>query len=291
MFAITGASGRLGRLTLDALLDRVDPAEVVAVTRTPGAVARAGRIRIRAADFAAPATLATAFKGVRRLLLISADRTPERLALHRAAVGAAVTAGVEHVIYTSVVRAADPGNPVPEARDHGRTEALLAASGLAHTVLRVNVWPDMFLLSGLARLAVAGGELPSSAGGGRVGYVSRADTGWACAALLAGADAPTGRVLDLTGPGLTDDDVAAALTEATGRTVRHRPVADHEVAGALTALGVPPALAAGWGENDPFRRAGWFDVPDDGTTRRLLGREPVALADFFTAHRAELLTG
>ncbi|MBV2156316.1 NAD(P)H-binding protein [Kitasatospora sp. SUK 42] len=291
MFAITGASGRLGRLTLAALVDRVGAAGVVAVTRTPGAVAQTRRVRTRTADFADPATLPAAFDGVRRLLLISADRTPGRLALHRAAIGAAVAAGVEHVVYTSVVRAADPGNPVPEALDHGRTEALLTASGLAHTVLRVNVWPDLLLLSGLARLAVSAGELPSSAGDGRVGYVSRADTALAAAALLAGEGAPPGRLLDFTGPGLTDGQVASALTEATGRPVRHRPVADHEVAGALTALGVPPALATGWGENDPFRRAGWFDVPEDGTARRLLGREPVTLTDFFASHRTELLGG
>ncbi|MFJ9691032.1 NAD(P)H-binding protein [Kitasatospora sp. NPDC101183] len=298
MFAITGASGRLGRLALAALLERVDPAEVVALSRTPRAAADLPHVRRRAADFADPSALPAAFDGVRRLLLVSTDRTPGRLALHRAAVAAAAAAGVEHVVYTSVVRAAEAGNPVPEARDHGLTEALLTDSGLAHTVLRVNVWPEMLLLSGLARLAVAAGELPSGAGAGRVGYVTRPDTARAAAALLAGDGGlaggrgePPGRVLDLTGPGLTDAEVAAALAGATGRPVRHRPVADEEVAGALTALGVPTALAAAWGENDPFRRAGWFDVPDGGAARALLGREPVGLAEFFAAHRRELLGG
>lgn len=323
MFAVSGASGRLGRLVLAALLDRVEEAHVVALTRDPAALAapaadgsatgRLPRVRSRAADFADPTSLVTALDGVRRLLLISTDRTPERPELHRAAVGAAVAAGVEHVVYTSVVRAADAGNPVPEARDHARTERLLAESGLAHTVLRFNVWPQMLTLSRLAPLAVAHGGLPSSAGEGRVGYITREDTAWAAAAVLADgsladraaradgrAGAPTavggtasgaGRVLDVTGPGLTDADVAAALTEATGRPVRHRPVADEEVADALIALGVAEPMARGWGENDPFRREGWFDVPDDGTTRTLLGREPVTLTGFFAAHYTELLAG
>ncbi|MEV6975947.1 NAD(P)H-binding protein [Kitasatospora sp. NPDC093806] len=295
MFAVTGASGRLGRLALGAVLDLVaDRGEVVALTRNPGVVAATPdrpEVRFREADFARPDTLPRAFAGVRRLLLVSTERSPDRLRLHAAAIEAAVAAGVEHLVYTSVVRAADPGNPVPEARDHGRTEELLADSGLGHTVLRFNVWPQMLLLTGLARLAVGAGELPSSAADGRVGYISREDTAWAAARVLTGAVEVPGTVLDVTGPGLTDAEVAAALTGATGRPVRHRPVADAEVAPALIALGVPEPLARAWGENDPFRRAGWFDIPDDGTTHRLLGRAPVALADFLAAHRAELLPG
>ncbi|MET8699533.1 NAD(P)H-binding protein [Kitasatospora sp. NPDC004723] len=303
MLAVTGTAGRFGRLALAAVLDlTAGRAGTVALTRDP---ARAGAdparpgLCVRQADFARPATLAPALAGVRRLLLVSTERSPRRFQLHEAAVEAAVAAGVEHLVYTSVVRAGDPANPVPEAADHRRTERLLAASGLAHTVLRFNVWPQMLLLSGLARLAVAHGELPSSAAHGRVGYITREDTARAAARVLTGAvltgavdtaAAPgaTGAVLNVTGPGLTDAEVAAALGEATGRPVRHRPVADADVPGALTALGVPPALAAGWGENDPFRRQGWFDVADDGTTRRLLGRAPVTLGAFFAAHRAEL---
>ncbi|MFF7453838.1 NAD(P)H-binding protein [Kitasatospora sp. NPDC008115] len=309
MLAVTGTTGRFGRLALTAVLGLAeDRADVVALTRDP---ARAGAgpdrpdVPVRQADFARPDTLPSALAGVRRLLLVSTERSPRRLHLHEAAVEAAVAAGVEHVVYTSVVRAADPGNPVPEAADHRRTELLLAGSGLPHTVLRFNVWPQMLLLTGLARLAVAHGELPSSAADGRVGYITREDTAWAAARVLtettpagagggAGAGAVGGAggtrtVLDVTGPGLTDADVAAALAESTGRPVRHRPVGDADVPGALTALGVPAPLAAGWGENDPFRRRGWFDVPDDGTTRRLLGRAPVTLTGFFTTHRAELL--
>ncbi|GAA1389071.1 SDR family oxidoreductase [Kitasatospora putterlickiae] len=302
MLAVTGTAGRFGRLALAGVLAlTARRTDVVALTRDPArAGADPGRpdVPTRHADFARPDTLASALAGVRRLLLVSTERSPRRFHLHRAAVEAAVAAGVEHVVYTSVVRAGDPGNPVPEAADHRRTEELLAGSGLPHTVLRFNVWPQMLLLSGLARLAVAHGELPSGAAGGRVGYITREDTAWAAARVLtgtagdaAGDAAGAGTVLDVTGPGLTDAEVAAALGEATGRPVRHRQVTDADVPGALTALGVPAPLAAGWGENDPFRRQGWFDVPDDGTTRRLLGRAPVTLTGFFTAHRAELLAG
>ncbi|WP_406207139.1 NAD(P)H-binding protein [Kitasatospora sp. NBC_01560] len=313
--AVTGASGRLGGLVLARIAELAGPAAVVALTRNPGAVT-VPHVRARHADFADPTTLPAALDGVRRLLVVSTDRSPGRLRLHAAVITAAATAGVEHLVYTSVVRAGEPGNPVAEAADHGATERLLADSGVAHTVLRFNVWSEMLTYSRLAHRAVATGSLPSSAGDGRTGFVSRGDTARAAAAVLAadgpvdltGATGPTGLtgptaltglveggdrppVLNVTGPGVTDAEVAAALTEATGRRVRHHPVADDEVPRALTALGLAEPVARGWGENDPARRAGWFDVPVDGLTHRLLGRAPTSLAAFFAGHRAELLAG
>ncbi|MFI5531273.1 NAD(P)H-binding protein [Kitasatospora sp. NPDC051853] len=300
--AITGAAGNLGRAVLAELLRRGE--RPLALTRDPGAVrvAAPAGVEVRAADFAEPGGTAAALGGVRRLLLVSTNRSPERLGLHRAAIGAAVAAGVEHLVYTSVVRAADPGNPVAEATDHGATERLLRESGLAHTVLRFNVWPEMLVLSRLAHRAVATGRLPSAAGEGRTGFVTRADTAGVAAAVLADglptgtaptsapASAPAQHVLNVTGAGLTDREVAEALASATGRPVRHVPVPDDRVAAELTALGLAAPMARGWGENDPARRAGWFDVPEDATAARLLGRPLTPLVEFFAAHRAELTT-
>ena len=86
--ALTGAAGDLGRLVAEHLLDRTDPADVILITRRPEAVADlvARGASVRAADFDAPTTLATAFAGVDRLLIISADTVGQRLEGQRAAV-------------------------------------------------------------------------------------------------------------------------------------------------------------------------------------------------------------
>ena len=101
--ALTGAAGNLGRLVAEHLLDRTDPADVVLITRRPDAVADlvARGASVRTADFDAPSTLATAFAGVDRLLIISADTVGDRLEGQLAAVAAAKDAGVGHVFYTS----------------------------------------------------------------------------------------------------------------------------------------------------------------------------------------------
>jgi NAD(P)H dehydrogenase (quinone) len=88
---ITGASGQLGRLTAELVLARVPASEVTLTTRRPEALSDfAGRgAKVRQADFDRPETLAEAFAGGERLLLISADVVGRRVAQHRAAIEAA----------------------------------------------------------------------------------------------------------------------------------------------------------------------------------------------------------
>ena len=96
---MTGASGHLGRKVADLLLERLDPSEVILLTRTPDALASYAErgVVVRHADFDEPSTLAEAFSGTERALLISALDFERRIGQHRAAIGAAKTAGVRHV--------------------------------------------------------------------------------------------------------------------------------------------------------------------------------------------------
>src|SRR5581483_6778008 len=92
---ISGASGQLGRGVADKLLERVDPSELVLVTRTPEALdAYAARgVSVRRGDFDEPDSLREAYRGVDRLLLISGADVGRRVAQHSAAVDAAKDAG------------------------------------------------------------------------------------------------------------------------------------------------------------------------------------------------------
>jgi len=85
---ITGASGQLGRSTAELVLRRVPASEVILTTRRPEALSDfAGRgAKVRQADFDRPETLAEAFAGGERLLLISTDVVGRRVAQHRAAI-------------------------------------------------------------------------------------------------------------------------------------------------------------------------------------------------------------
>src|SRR5438477_5371929 len=90
---VTGASGHLGRRAVELLLE-AGGATVVAASRHPDKLADLGRrgAAVRALDFDKPETLAEAFRGVDRVLLVSTDALDapgHRLAQHRAAIAAA----------------------------------------------------------------------------------------------------------------------------------------------------------------------------------------------------------
>jgi NAD(P)H dehydrogenase (quinone) len=91
----------------------VPAGRIIATTRKPEALddLAAQGVQVRRADFEDPASLVAAFSGAQRLLLISTDavdRPGRRLAQHQAAVAAAVQAGVQHMVYTSMPRP-EPG--------------------------------------------------------------------------------------------------------------------------------------------------------------------------------------
>lgn len=291
MIVVSGASGQLGRRTVEYLLQRVDARQVVAVSRTPEKIAGLG-VATRRADFDEPDSLPRAFDGAERMLLISTaavDTARTRVRQHTNAIQAAVKAGVGQVIYTSVVHATDPGNPAVVAPDHAGTEEALAGSGLTHTVLRENIYTDMLLMSTPA--AVASGVLVNNEGDGATAYVTRDDVAAVAAAVLA-EGGYEGQLLDLTGPAaVTGAELAATLSELTGRPVRHQPVSDEEfIAGTVAHTGMPEAVARNYATFGEAARGGWLQQVSDVVVR-IAGRSPTSVADFLTAHRSSLMPG
>jgi uncharacterized protein YbjT (DUF2867 family) len=110
-YAVTGASGHLGRLVVQELLARGVPAsDVVAVVRARGKAADlAGRgVQVREADYSRPETLGAALAAVERLLLVSSSEPARRAAHHANVIRAAKTAGTSRVVYTSMLNAGLP---------------------------------------------------------------------------------------------------------------------------------------------------------------------------------------
>jgi len=224
-FAITGASGQLGRQTAELVLQQCPPCDLILATRTPDALASftARGVDVRYGDFDEPSSLATAFAGADRLLLISATDLERRLAQHRAAIESARAAGVSQVIYTSGSNPAPP-NPAAVAPSHHATENALVASGLAWTVLRNSLYADYQIAE--ATRAVETGALVHNRGYGCVAYVARDDcAAVAAAVLLHGGH--EGTVYDVTGgETYTADALASLYGELGGRRVEARPVDD-----------------------------------------------------------------
>jgi NAD(P)H dehydrogenase (quinone) len=128
---VTGAAGQLGRLVAESLLEQVSPGELILVTRSPDAIADLALrgADVRHGDFDDPDGLPAAFAGGERMLLISASVIGQRIGQHRAAIDAAVAAGVRSVAYTSGINPSD-SNPGAAFVDHRATEEHARVSGL-----------------------------------------------------------------------------------------------------------------------------------------------------------------
>lgn len=285
---VTGAGGMLGRLVLESLLE-AKAGPIIATTRHPEKLAdfAARGVNVRKADFDDPSTLAAAFAGANRLLLISTDALDapgRRLAQHRAAVEAAGKAGVSHVIYLS----APSPHPTPESSligDHYWTEQAIAASGVDFTFLRDHLYTD-YLLLGLPH-ALSTGTLYTATGTGGRNYVTRADCARTAAAVLASTSSGK-TALDVTGPApWTQDEIAALASELTGRPVKHQPVDAAGLAAGLTAAGLPPLMVDGLVGFDVDAAQG-FHAITTSVVKDWTGRDPVSVREFLTANRAAL---
>ncbi|WP_406080788.1 SDR family oxidoreductase [Micromonospora sp. NBC_00858] len=282
-YAVTGATGRLGRLVIEHLLDAGVPAtEIAAVVRTPEKAAdfAARGVEIRQANYDDPSTLPGAVAGVRRLLLISGDNPGQRVAQHTAVIDAAKLAGVERLIYTSILRADTTRNPL--APEHKATEEVIAASGLPYTILR-NSWYTENYTDQLPQYLQTGVILGAT-GGSRVSAATRAD--YAAAAVAALTRQEDGNaVYELGGTAFTFDELAAAVTEVTGTTVAHRDLSATELAATLENVGLDAGTAGFVAALDHSIAIGELTTDSDDLSR-LIGRPSTPLHDAVRAAHA-----
>jgi len=275
-YAITGASGQLGRLTADELLERVPASDVVLITRRPESLAEyaARGVEVRAGDFTDPATLPAALAGIDRLLLVSTDAAGTRLPGQVAAVQAAAQAGVRRIAYTSITRP-EPANPAAVVADHAGTEQALRDSGTHWTMLRNAIYADMQVP--VLQQAAATGQLVTNVGGGQYAYVTRADCAAAAAAALVSDDADD-TIFDITGPdSLSSNDLAALAGKLGSTDVAVVDVDDAAyVAGLVEHAGLPEPVAQLLASFHQAARLGYFEAVSDDFTK-LTGRPATPL--------------
>jgi NAD(P)H dehydrogenase (quinone) len=276
---VTGATGHLGRLTVDHLLARGVPAsDIVAAGRTAAKLdelaAAVPGIRTAVIDFADPASLDAAFADVTDLVLVSASEPGNRVALHVNAIEAAKRAGISRIVYTSAPAATT--SALVLAPEHKATEEALAASGLDTTILRNN-WYHENYGSALAQAAETGVYLTST-GEGRVASASRSDYAEAIAAVLT-TPGHEGAVYELSGDvAWTGDEFATAASEALGRPVEYRSVSPEEHLEILAGVGLDAGTAGFVVALDGNIRDGLL-AETSGDLSRLIGHPTTPLVD------------
>ena len=287
---VSGASGQLGGLAIEALLARhVAPADLILVSRTPDAEAlkayAARGASVRFGDFAQPDSLEAAYRGGTRMLLISVNggggNRPE---LHKTAIDAAVRAGVKQIAYTSYVNA-DRYTTSMIGADHRRTELLLQDSGVAWTLLRNQIYANG--LPDQAEQIVREGKLVTFTPDARVAYVTREDCAAAAAAVLT-TPGHDNKVYNITGPdAIGPRELVALASEISGKRVELVAQSEEEYRRQLQAAGMAEAAINGTVAfakelDSPYLREPSTAVAD------LTGKPATSVRKLLEANRARL---
>jgi len=275
MIVVTGATGKLGSLVVEGLLQKVPANQIIAAVRTPDKASGLGArgVQIREADYSRPETLNAAFAGATKVLLISGNELGQRVAQHKAVVDAAKAAGVRLLAYTSLLRA--DTSKLLLAAEHLATEKYLRASGIAFTLLR-NGWYAENLTAGIAA-AVQQGAFIGASKDGRIAAATRAEYANAAVAALTG-EGHENQVYELAADtAFTRAELAAEVSKQIGKSIAYHNLPEAEYEKVLASF-LPPELARIIADAEAQAAEGALD-DDSHTLSRLVGRATMPLAD------------
>ena len=280
MYAVTGATGQLGRLVIEALLKTIPADRIVAAVRNPAKandLAERGVI-VREADYSRPDTLRSALAGVEKLLLISSTEVSGRLPRHRAVIDAARAASVSLIAYTSMLHA--DTSPATLAIEHRQTEEAIAASGLPAVILRNGWYAEHHLMALPA--ALEHGAFVGAAKDGRFSSAARQDYAEAAATVLTASD-QAGKTYELAADhAFTFAELAMEVSRQSGKTIIYNDLSEADYRDVLTGAGLPTDLAALLADADAAAsRGALFD--DGGALRRLIGRPTTSMQSLVAA--------
>jgi uncharacterized protein YbjT (DUF2867 family) len=280
MFLITGGTGTAGREIIRQLAGS-GATGVRALVRDPSKASfvRDAGFEVVAGDFDKPDTLAPALEGVERALLLTPP-SPHTFEQQRAFIEAAKRAGTRRVVKFSAF-GADSAAPEGFGKWHGQAEDLLKESGLGWTILQPNFFMQNLL--GQAGSIAGQGVIYQPLGDARASFIDVRDIA-AVAARALTEDGHEGKTYILTGPeALSYTDVAAKLSEATGRNITYVAITPEQFRQGALAQGLPEWLVGALERLNEIFAAGYAaEVTDE--VRRVGQREPITFDQFARDH-------
>jgi NAD(P)H dehydrogenase (quinone) len=285
LVGVTGVTGGLGgrvarRLADAGVAQRLLARDPARVPDLPGSsVAQMGD------GYHDAGAMRSALTGVHTLFLVSGGEAADRRDAHATAVDAAVDARIAHIVYVSFL-GAGPDATFTFARDHWHTEEHIRARGVPYTMLRDNLYLDVW-----PHFVGADGVVRGPAGTGRFGGIARDDIADVAATVLAassrGDTSHEGRTYDLTGPvSITLTEVAADLTTVSGQLITYDAETLDQAYKSRSSYGAPDWMVAGWVTTYAAIATGELDVVTS-TVADLAGHEPMSFAEFLATNPSE----
>jgi NAD(P)H dehydrogenase (quinone) len=284
MILITGATGHLGKATIDFLLKKgISPNNIAALARSEDKAAelKAKGIQVKMGNYDDYDSLLEATKGIDKMLLISSsEMTKSRAVQHIQAIKAAKENGVNHIIYTGFMRTHDdPASPLWFiAKDHVETEKYLKDSGIAYTLFENGFYMDM-LMDFVGKNILETKTIFVPAGEGKINFVFRSEIAEALANVLT-TSGHENKVYHIgTEEPVSFSEIAGYISEITGQKINYHSPEPEVYVDTLIKHGVPEMYARMFSAFAVAFAANTMNVPTTDLTK-LLGRKPTTVKDY-----------
>ena len=278
MILVTGATGQLGTAVVQNLLQKTSANQIAALVRdeSKASASKERGVDIRVGNYDDTASLDKAMQGIEKVLLIAGTDEDNRLRQHQNVVDAAKKAGVQCVAYTS--RALKDRNTLANLlmEGHFQTEDYIIHSGLPYVLFRNVLYMDAIPQFVGGKVFDTGIYLP--AGQGKVAYALRSEMGEAIANALSEGNCAS-RIYKLTGSqSYSFDDVAATLTNLSGKEVKYTPAEKSSFEAQMKGRGLPETVVQRIiGFLTDIKNGQEEEVSPD--LENLLGRKPASLQE------------
>lgn len=275
---VTGATGQLGSAIIEQLLNKIPANQIAIITRKQEqwAAFEAKGFNAFIGSYEDVDSLEKAMTGVETVLLISAGDQGDRMQEHKNVVDAAVKVGVPNIAYTSrsLMDRTTLANKL--MTDHFKTEDYIKESGLKYTIFRNVLYMDVIPLFVGKQVFETGIFQP--AGDGKVAFALRQEMGEAMANVLLN-EACENKTYQFTGSEPSSFyDVAAALTELSGKQVKYTPVEVATFEKLMLEKGLPQAMVKKISDfNTDIKNGQEAEVTMD--LEMVLGRKPASLRE------------
>lgn len=259
---LNGVDGNFGRKCAETLLAKYDHSLLIfTATTEKGLEAYKGTgVETRIADFNNPDNLVEAFKGADTMVLISMPFVGlRRRKVQKAAIDAAKAAGVNRLVYTSIVGAGEKDIDTYEVNDHVYTDAYIKESGLHYLFMRDSQYAEAMVSNYINAYTNTNNVLANNMGQGKMAYISRDDC--AVAAAYAAMSDWSDRVVDVNGAEpLTIGEYIEIANQVIGHHVKCVEINDEEQYAFFDSIGVPLTTEQMWAQTAtkfPSAAMGW----------------------------------
>lgn len=273
---VTGATGNIGSALVQELIALGE--DFAVMTSKPGVTIEG--VVARHGDFGSVESLTAAFKGIDTLFLLF-PLVENKVELAKNAAAAAKAAGVKHIVRSSGA-GADSSSTLALPRLQGEIDDVLAATGIATTFLRPNVFMQNYV--SYQSQAIKDGTIYAADGGQAQSFVDVRDIAAVAARVLANPATHAGKAYTLTGgEAVTGEQAAATISAAIGKPVTHVSIPTEAAVATMNQWGMPPFVVNVMDSLNKIVSAGYASgVSAD--VENILGRKPRTFAAFVAEH-------